>query len=85
VTYDAAASTAVIGTGLIWDTVYEKLLDHGVIVLGARCTGVSERRNPLGRTVLIPCYATGRRWWLAARRRFVPGGSPAFCTLTSRG
>jgi len=49
VTYDAATSTAVIGTGLVWDTVYKKLQDHGVIVLGGRFTGVSERCNPFVR------------------------------------
>ena len=45
VTYDAASSTAVIGTGLVWDTVYEQLQDHGVVVLGGRVTGASERRS----------------------------------------
>ena len=82
VTYDPATSTAVIGTGLVWDTVYEKLQDHGVNVLGGRLVGVSERRNFLGRSVLNPCWAIDRRGGLAARRRFVPGDSPAFCTLT---
>ena len=41
VTYDAASGTAVIGTGLIWDTVYERLQDYGVNVLGGRVPGVS--------------------------------------------
>ena len=43
VTYDAASATAVIGSGLIWDTVYERLQDNNVIVLGARVTGVSSK------------------------------------------
>ena len=51
-TYDPASGTAVIGTGLIWDTVYEQLQDHGVVVLGGRITGVSERRGFLYRSVL---------------------------------
>ena len=44
-TYDAASSTAVIGTGLIWDTVYERLQEHNVVVLGGRVSGVSGRCN----------------------------------------
>ena len=52
VTYDAASSTAVIGTGLIWDTVYERLQEHGVIVLGGRVTGVSGRQGFLGQNFL---------------------------------
>ena len=52
VTYDPASGTAVIGSGLIWDTVYERLQDHDVIVLGGRATGVSEPRDSLGRNIL---------------------------------
>ena len=37
----------MIGSGLIWDTVYERLQDHDVIVLGGRATGVSESSTPL--------------------------------------
>lgn len=43
VTYDATSSTAVIGSGLIWDTVYEQLQRYNVTVVGGRVTGVSER------------------------------------------
>ena len=42
VTYDAASCTAVIGTGLIWDNVYEQLQIYNVSVLGGHDTGVSE-------------------------------------------
>jgi len=84
VTYDPASSTAVIGTGLIWDTVYEQLQEHGVVVLGGRVTGVSGRRNLPGWNVLNPYCATGRCRRPAARRGWVPGDSPAFCTLTDR-
>jgi FAD/FMN-containing dehydrogenase len=41
VTYDAASGTATIGTGLIWDEVYQQLQEHNVNVLGGRITGVS--------------------------------------------
>jgi len=40
VTYDAASNTAVIGSGLIWDTVYEKLQNYNVTVVGGRVPGV---------------------------------------------
>ncbi|KAF9648761.1 FAD-binding domain-containing protein [Thelephora ganbajun] len=40
VTYDAASGTAVIGTGLIWDNVYQRLQEHHVNVVGGRVTGV---------------------------------------------
>ena len=46
VTYDAASGTAVIGTGLIWDNVYQQLQEHNVTVLGGHLTGVSERDFP---------------------------------------
>ncbi|KAF9648818.1 FAD-binding domain-containing protein [Thelephora ganbajun] len=36
VTYDAASGTAIIGTGLIWDVVYQRLQEHHVSVLGGR-------------------------------------------------
>ena len=48
VTYDATSGTAVIGTGLIWDTVYERLQEYGVVVLGGRVSGVSEHRDFVG-------------------------------------
>ena len=54
VTYDAASSTAVIGTGLTWDTVYERLQDHNVTVLGGRVGGVSDPRDSLGWSILDP-------------------------------
>jgi FAD/FMN-containing dehydrogenase len=41
VTYDAISGTVVIGTGLVWDSVYQQLQEHNVIVLGGRFTGVS--------------------------------------------
>jgi FAD/FMN-containing dehydrogenase len=41
VTYDAASGTAVIGTGLVWDNVYQQLQAHNVSVLGGRVPGVS--------------------------------------------
>lgn len=54
VTYDAASNTAMIGSGLVWDTVYAQLEKQGVIVVGGRVTGVSELCNSLGRNVLKP-------------------------------
>ena len=41
VTYDSTSETAVIGTGLVWEAVYEQLQDYNVTVLGGRATGVS--------------------------------------------
>ena len=52
VTYDPESGTAVIGSGLVWDTVYERLQEHGVTVIGARAPGVSERRDSIGRSIL---------------------------------
>jgi len=40
VTYNPESGTAVIGSGLTWDTVYERLQKHGVSVLGGRAAGV---------------------------------------------
>lgn len=39
--YDATSGTAVIGSGLVWDTVYERLQEYNVSVVGGRVTGVS--------------------------------------------
>ena len=52
-TYDAASGTAVVGTGLIWDTVYERLQSFNVSVLGGRVSGVSECCDSLCRNILI--------------------------------
>ena len=46
VTYDVASGTSVIGTGLIWDNVYQQLQEHNVTVLGGRSTGVSGCNAP---------------------------------------
>jgi len=54
VTYDPTSGTVVVGSGLIWDTVYQQLQEHNVIVVGGRATGVSERRDSLGRVILNP-------------------------------
>lgn len=55
VTYDPTHGTVVVGTGLIWDNVYQGLQEHEVIVLGGRVTGVSGR-DFFGRGVLnLPC------------------------------
>jgi len=54
VTYDPASGTVVVGSGLIWDTVYQRLQEHSVIVVGGRVTGVSGRHDSLCRAVLNP-------------------------------
>jgi len=54
VTYDAVSGTVVIGTGLVWETVYQRLQVHRVNVLGGRVTGVSGYRDFLSRSVLNP-------------------------------
>ena len=46
VAYDAASGTAVIGSGLIWDNVYQQLQEHNATVLGGRSTGVRGRDSP---------------------------------------
>ena len=77
VTYDAESGTAVIGTGLVWDSVYQQLQDYNVMVLGGRVTGVSgERRDSLGRSILNS-IVKGWRGWLPTRRRLVFGGFPS--------
>ena len=81
VTYDPASGTAVIGSGLIWDTVYERLQDHDAIVLGGRVTGVNELLDSLGQNILN-CHVTGRRGWLYTRRRSVSDGSLSLSVLT---
>ncbi|KAF5346348.1 hypothetical protein D9758_011479 [Tetrapyrgos nigripes] len=48
VTYDADAQTATIGTGLVWDDVYETLVPQGVNVVGGRVTGVGVAGFTLG-------------------------------------
>jgi len=54
VTYDAASGTVVIGTGLTWDAVYQRLNDHRVSVVGGRVEGVSGYRDFLSRSILNP-------------------------------
>ncbi|KAJ7840337.1 hypothetical protein B0H13DRAFT_2239523 [Mycena leptocephala] len=53
VTYDAASGTAAIGSGLIWDDVYEALAPFGVNVVDGRVSGVgySWKTNQFGLTV----------------------------------
>ena len=78
VTYDPASGTAVIGSGLIWDTVYERLQDHNVIVLGGRVTGVSEPLDSLDLNILnhvtqqigVGGFALGGGWFPVVLRRF---------------
>jgi FAD/FMN-containing dehydrogenase len=40
VKYNAEASTAEVGSGMIWDDVYEQLLAYNVSVIGARAPGI---------------------------------------------
>ena len=80
VTYDAVSGTATIGTGLIWDNVYQQLQEHNVSVLGGRVTGVSGCNTPVG--VALTLLRTDWCWWLPTRWRFVSEGFPPFCTLT---
>ncbi|KAH7920768.1 FAD-binding domain-containing protein [Leucogyrophana mollusca] len=48
VDYDAAAQTATIGAGLIWDDVYAALEPYDVNVVGGRVTGVGVAGFTLG-------------------------------------
>jgi len=52
VTYDPTSGTVIVGSGLIWDTVYQRLQEHNVTVVGGRVTGVSGRRDSIGRATL---------------------------------
>jgi len=54
VTYDPTSGTVVVGSGLIWDTVYQRLQEHNITVVGGRVTGVSGRRDTIGRVILNP-------------------------------
>jgi len=54
VTYDPTSGTVVVGSGLIWDTVYQRLQEHDVTVVGGRATGVSGSRDSLGQVILNP-------------------------------
>lgn len=48
VVHDAAAQTAEIGAGLIWDDVYAALEPFNVNVVGGRVTGVGVAGFTLG-------------------------------------
>ena len=50
-TYGAASGTVVIGSGLTWGTVYQRLQEHRVNVVGGRISEVS-RRGSLGLGIL---------------------------------
>ena len=63
VTYDAASGTAVIGSGLIWDTVYQRLQEHCVSVVGGRVTGVSGRDPPVWVSLTMSHNRSG---WVAS-------------------
>ena len=54
VTYDPVSGTAVIGSGLTWDAVYQPLNIHNSSVVGGRVNGVSECRDSLSRSILDP-------------------------------
>ena len=48
VEYDEAASTALVGAGLVWDDVYDALDAIDVSVVGGRATGVGVAGFTLG-------------------------------------
>jgi hypothetical protein len=48
VNYSAASSTVEIGSGLVWDDVYEALEPFNVNVVGGRVTGVGVAGFTLG-------------------------------------
>lgn len=48
VTYNAGASTADVGAGLVWDDVYQELQPHGVVVVGGRVSGIGVAGFTLG-------------------------------------
>lgn len=46
--YDAAKSTATVGSGLSWDAVYNALDKHSVNVVGGRIQGIGVAGFTLG-------------------------------------
>lgn len=54
VDYDEASQTVVIGTGLLWETVYAQLEEHGVSVVGGRGAGVGVAGLTLGGGMNVP-------------------------------
>jgi hypothetical protein len=48
VVYSSYAQTATIGSGLIWDDVYDALQPYGVSVVGGRTSGVGVAGFALG-------------------------------------
>lgn len=48
VTYNAAAETVTIGSGLVWDDVYAVLDPLNITVVGGRFTGVGVAGYSLG-------------------------------------
>ncbi|KAJ7764427.1 FAD-binding domain-containing protein [Mycena metata] len=48
VSYDASRATVTIGSGLVWDDVYEALEPYGVNVVGGRASGVGVAGFTLG-------------------------------------
>ncbi|KAK7032206.1 hypothetical protein VNI00_013380 [Paramarasmius palmivorus] len=48
VTYNEESNTAVVGTGLVWDDVYNVLEPLGIVVVGGRFTGVGVAGYSLG-------------------------------------
>jgi FAD/FMN-containing dehydrogenase len=48
VTYSKSTQTAIVGAGLTWDVVYEKIAKFGVNVVGGRISGVGVSGFTLG-------------------------------------
>jgi FAD/FMN-containing dehydrogenase len=48
VVYNAASKTVQIGTGLVWDDVYEALEQYNVNIVGGRVSGVGVAGFTLG-------------------------------------
>ena len=64
VNYDKASQTVVVGSGLIWDDVYEALEGHGVNVVGGRVSGVGVAGFTLGggmHACLVPSRSPGQK------------------------
>ena len=69
VVYNAQASSATVGAGLIWDDVYAGLEPHGVNVVGGRVTGVGVAGFSLGGGASTACVSVpagfryaGQQW-----------------------
>jgi FAD/FMN-containing dehydrogenase len=92
VTYDAASGTATIGTGPIWDDVYQQLQEHNVTVLGGRITGVSGCGSPgwcnldpiANRLALVASYSVEVGLWRFSALLYIDASPTGYSYKTNQ-